>query len=131
MNKNNLKYRLRIALMLCAGAAASAGLSSCGDDVDEGAYYTFTGHTASSFIHDNEEYSVFARLLDDTGNDALLSSYGHYTVFLPSDEVLTPYIDRMAGSYDNLTSEQKQEIVWNHVIKSGGRDYKSETFEEG
>lgn len=131
MKKNNLKYRLRIALMLCAGAGAASGLSSCGDDVDEGAYYTFTGHTASSFIHDNEEYSVFARLLDDTGNDALLSSYGHYTVFLPSDKVLTPYIDRMAGSYDNLTTEQKQEIVWNHVIKSGGRDYKSETFEEG
>ena len=130
MKQSFFRKSMKFVLLLLAGTSATA-LSSCGDDVDEGAYYTFTGHTASSYIHDTEGYSLFAALLDDTGNDALLSSYGHYTVFLPSDKVLLPYIESLAGSYEALTPEQKQEIVWNHVIKSGGRDYKSETFEEG
>ncbi len=130
MNPNILKYRARIAAMLLAGAFA-ASLTSCGDDIDEGSYYTFTGQTVSSYAHETEGYSLFARLLDDTGNSALLSSYGHYTLFLPSDEALERYIGNLAGGYDQLSDEQKREIVYNHVIKSLGNDYKSETFEEG
>lgn len=116
-----------MALSLISGAA----LTSCGDDVDTGAYYTFTGQTVSSYAHETEGFSIFAKLLDDTGNDALLSSYGHYTVFLPTDDALEQYIAAKGKTYDSLTKEEKAEIVYNHVIKSTGRDYKSELFEEG
>ncbi|MBD5358926.1 MAG: fasciclin domain-containing protein [Bacteroides sp.] len=116
---------------LCLASATPLMLSSCGDDVEDGAYYTFTGQTVASYARDTEGHSIFAALLKDTGNDALLSSYGHYTVFMPTDNALEKYLNDNGKTYDSLTQEEKSEIVYNHVIKSGGNDYKSETFEEG
>lgn len=130
MKFKNINSHISFAAILL-GFMLQMGLTSCGDDVDSGAYYTFTGQTVASYTRDTEGFSIFSRLLADTGNDALLSSYGHYTVFLPTDDAIESYLQAKGKSYDDLTSEEKSEIVYNHVIKSGGNDYKSETFEEG
>ena len=130
MKINKIKSLFGHSALILA-ALSPIGLTGCGDDVDEGAYYTFTGQTVSSYAKETEGFSIFSSLLTDTGNDALLSSYGHYTVFLPTDKALQSYLSAKGKSYETLTREEKLEIVYNHVIKSGGNDYKSETFEEG
>lgn len=43
------KYLLK-SLFIAALAAGTGALTSCSDDVDEGAYYTFTGDTVCSYI---------------------------------------------------------------------------------
>ncbi|MBO5780703.1 MAG: fasciclin domain-containing protein [Muribaculaceae bacterium] len=106
-------------------------LTACTDDIEEGAYYTFTGDTVSSYCQSDEDYSTFTRLLDDTGNLALLSTYGHYTCFLPDNAAFQRYFEANATSYSQLSRDEKAEIVYNHVIKSYATDYTSEHFEEG
>lgn len=106
-------------------------LSSCNDDVNEESYYTFTGDTVASYCMSSEEFSVFSRLLTDTGLDALLSTYGHYTCFLPDNEAFKAYFASLGTNYESLTPEEKRFIVFNHVIKSAGNDYTSDHFEEG
>lgn len=111
---------------------AAAMASSCSDDVKDDAYYTFTGQTVASFAADNTDtFSTFAALIEDTGTASLLSTYGHYTVFMPDDDAFAAYFRSIGKTYDSLTDDEKNEIVFNHIIQSGSVDYTSDTFEEG
>ena len=85
------KYLLKSLLIAAAAATPGIMVTSCSDDVDEGAYYTFTGDTACSYVESDPQFSIFAQLLHDTGTDALLSTYGHYTLFLPNDDACLLY----------------------------------------
>ena len=118
------------AFLLLSGAAT---MPSCTDDIDDSdsSFYTFTGHTVASYCQSEARFSTFARLLKDTGNDGLLSTYGHYTLFLPTDDVFDAYFAALNTSYDRLTAEEKNQLVYDHVIKSAGVDYTSDRFEEG
>ena len=124
------KYLLK-SLFIAAMAAGAGALTSCSDDVDEGAYYTFTGDTVCSFVEDDPQYTIFAEMLHRTGADALLSTYGHYTLFLPNDDAFQEYFSQNGLSMETMSNDQMREIVYNHVIDSPGRDYMSENFEEG
>ena len=125
-------YRNLLKLLPAAAILAGAALlTGCNDDVDDEAYYTFTDQTVASFCHNDARFSTFARLLDDTGISNLLSTYGHYTLFLPTDEAFAAYFSRNGLTYDRLTAEEKQSLVYDHIIKSAGIDYTSDTFEEG
>ena len=84
------KYLLK-SLFIATLAAGASALTSCSDDIDEGAYYTFTGDTVSSYIESDPQFSIFAELIHQTGTDALLSTYGHYTMFLPNDAAFEQY----------------------------------------
>ena len=125
MKNFNIFNRFGVALV-CAIA-----FTACTDDIEGDAYYTFTGDTVSSYCQSDDEYSTFTRLLDDTGNLALLSTYGHYTCFLPDNAAFERFFEANATSYSQLSRDDKAEIVYNHVIKSSGTDYTSEHFEEG
>lgn len=125
------KYLLKSLLIAAAAATPGIMVTSCSDDVDEGAYYTFTGDTACSYVESDPQFSIFAQLLHDTGTDALLSTYGHYTLFLPNDDAFQTYFSQNGLTLESLTDQQKREIVYNHVINSTTRDFLSENFEEG
>ncbi len=127
-NINRFKHRAIIAV---SAVIAVVVMSGCSDDVNDESYYTFTGNTVASYCKSGAEYTVFTRLLEDTGNFSLLSSYGHYTCFLPSDAAFDAYFAELGVTYDQLTEDDKREIVFNHVIKSNGTDYTSDYFEEG
>lgn len=124
------KYLLK-SLLMAALTASVGSLTSCSDDVDEGAYYTFTGDTVCSFVEDDPQYSIFADMMHRTGTDALLSTYGHYTLFLPNNDAFEEYFRQNGLSLETMSAEQMREIIYNHVIDSPGRDYLSENFEEG
>ena len=124
----------RTLLKLLPAAVLFAGgmqLTSCSDDIDDDAFYTFTGHTVTSYVQSEPRFSTFAQLLEDTGNSALLSTYGHYTLFLPTNDVFERYFAEHGTSYDQLTLQEKNDLIFDHVIKSAGVDYTSDRFEEG
>lgn len=127
---NHIRRGASASILLLA-ALSGGMLTGCSDDIDDGAFYTFTGQTVNSFCHEDPRFTIFARLLDDTGNAGLLSTYGHYTLFLPTDEVMAAYFEANGMTYDSLTAEEKNELVYNHVIKSAGVSYTSDRFEEG
>lgn len=118
-------------LLALAAITSTGNFVSCSDEVDEGAFYTFTGQTVSSFCHEDGRFSIFASMLDETGISALLSTYGHYTLFVPTDEVLLRYFSDKGISLENFPLEEKEKIIYDHIIKSEGIDYTSDRFEEG
>ncbi len=119
-------------LKICVGLLTLViAAISCSDDVSDDSYYTFTGNTVTSYCENNEAFSVFSALLHDTNLGPLLASYGHYTCFLPDDDAFAHYFQSIGKKYDDLTIEEKREMVFNHVIKSAATDYSSDHFEEG
>lgn len=126
-----MKRYKRIFSILAVALGLALGAASCSDEVNDDSYYTFTGDTVASYCASAEQYSTFAALLDDTGLAALLSTYGHYTCFLPDNAAFQRYFAETGKGYGELTDAEKREIVFNHVIKSAATDYSSEHFEEG
>lgn len=126
-----MKYS-RILINLFVAAMAGAAFTSCSDNMEGEAYYTFTGQTVATYCSSNpDRFSIFSKLIEESGNAPLLSSYGHYTCFLPDNQAMEQYFARIGKKLEQLTKEEKAEIVFNHVIKSAATDYTSKYFEEG
>ena len=106
-------------------------LVSCDDDLNRENYSTFTGDTVTSYCRNNSRLSMFYRIMEDSDNTALLSLYGHYTCFAPTDSAFNNYFDKYQISYNKLTKEDKKNIVFNHIIKHNATEYTSEYFQEG
>lgn len=118
--------------MFIATLAIGAGyLTSCSDEIDEGSYYTFTGDTVCSYVEGDPQYSIFAEMVQTTGLNSLLSTYGHYTLFLPNNDAFERYFQENGISLETLSKDEMRQMVYNHIINSPGRDYLSENFEEG
>ena len=108
------------------------GLSSCNsDDIKEDAMYTFTGETVASFCEKTPELSLFYKLMDECGETALLEVYGHFTCFAPTNDAVNKYLAEKGLSWDGLSLEQKQKIVYNSVIRNATKEILVDEFEEG
>lgn len=79
----------------------------------------------------NEQFSTFAKMIHDTEEDALLATYGHYTCFIPNDSAFQVYFKAKGIGYDDLTMEQKRNIVYDHIIRGDKDNYLSKDFTEG
>jgi uncharacterized surface protein with fasciclin (FAS1) repeats len=124
MKRKNI---LLAILLMCI----SGGYYACQESVSEDAFYTFTGNTIASFCEEDEDLSVFSQLIADADYAPLLSLYGHYTVFAPTNAALDAYFKESGITYDDLSKEEKITIVNDHVVKDQTRDYISELFQEG
>lgn len=72
------------------------GLCSCSNEPDTSDLYTFTGETINDFLLDNDSTrSSFNYVLKRIHYDRLLSSYGQYTCFAPSNEGMQTFIDSL------------------------------------
>lgn len=120
-----MKFSYKHTLIFLA-AVMSAG---CFGDVADEACCTFTGDTVASCCEANPEtFSKFTDLISDTGNDALSSTYGHYSCFIPDNAAFETYSAAIGKSYSGLNDDEKKEIVYNHVIKSEAADFTSDRF---
>jgi uncharacterized surface protein with fasciclin (FAS1) repeats len=106
---------------------------ACEENIREDAFYTFTGETVASFCGKTEEnnLSVFARLIEESGYYPLLSVYGHFTCFAPTDAAFDAYFRAEGIQYDNLSKEDKKKIVDEHIIKGVSREYLYDDFQVG
>ena len=69
---------------------------SCKEDIDESNLYTFTGETIEDYLTNrSEQFSSFNYILKRIGYDKILSAYGTYTCFAPTNDAVTAYIDSL------------------------------------
>ena len=74
----------------------SGALTSCKEEIDESNLYTFTGETIEDYLTNrSERFSSFNYILTRIGYDKILSAYGTYTCFAPTNEAVQEYIDSL------------------------------------
>ena len=89
--------------MLGAVAVGGPLLTSCSEKIDEGNLYTFTGQTVADFLNSNpEQFSSFTYIVNRADMDKLLSAYGTFTCFAPTNAAVTEYIDSLYNDETNV-----------------------------
>ena len=79
--------------------------ASCVKDPDESNLYTFTGETIEDFLDNHtEQLSAFNYILSRAEMDQLLTSYGQYTCFAPTNDAVAQYID-------SLYRDEKNQLI--------------------
>ena len=102
------------------------------DDIDQESYYTFRGETVASLCENTPgRFSIMSRVLKESGQETLLATYGHYTAFLPNDSAFTQWLKEKGTTLDQLTVDEKRDMVFNHIIRSVNVDYLTKDFQEG
>ena len=99
------------------GVACLGGFMACEDSVDGEHYYTFTGEMMSDYITTRSEYSDFARIVERADLMDLLSTYGHYTCFLPSNTAFASYLQQNGlSSVEELSDGMCDTIARTHLV---------------
>ena len=102
-------------------------LFSCVDNDDlaneQGTFYSATKRTAAEIISDDaDRCSMFQAILEKSNYYSLLSVYGNYTVFAPTNEAINKFIvENNYASFDALLqdAERCDTIARTHIIKDG------------
>lgn len=124
------RFALFAALPLLGGVGG--GLYSCNSDaIDDEAMYTFTGNTVASFCETTPELTDFYKLVQDCGATTLLSTYGHFTCFVPTNDAIARYCAQRGTTLEGLTLEVKRKIVYSCTIRNEQREYLTTDFVEG
>jgi uncharacterized surface protein with fasciclin (FAS1) repeats len=93
-------------------------ISCIGNDPIVENYYTFTGETVSDYLKNKPEYSEFVTILKRAHMLDLLSTYGEYTCFAPTNEAIDSLLrERGLFSVDELPNASCDTIAKNHLIK--------------
>lgn len=116
--ENSMK-RLKYIFVGVICALTGMATVSCSDEPDDENFYTFTGEMMSDYFRNRPEYSDFAYIVDQAGMTDLLSAYGHYTCFLPSNKVVENYLNKKGlNSVKDLTREQCDTIARTHLVNN-------------
>lgn len=111
--------RLKYIFVGVVCALTGMATVSCSDEPDDENFYTFTGEMMSDYFRNRPEYSDFAYIVDQAGMTDLLSAYGHYTCFLPSNKVVENYLNKKGlNSVQDLTREQCDTIARTHLVNN-------------
>lgn len=120
---------MKLIKNIIISAVCSLGLFACKDDMANEHYYTFTGEMMSDYITTREQYSDFATIVKRAELMDLLSTYGHYTCFLPSNTAFAEYYKtRGIASVNDLTDEECDTIAKTHLV---GNMYSTIEMPEG
>lgn len=95
------KFASRLAALLMLPALLF--VASCKEDIDESNLYTFTGETIESYLANRpDSFGNFNYILKRAGMDKILSAYGTYTCFAPTNDAVLEYVDSL---YDDTTAK--------------------------
>lgn len=117
-------------IYICLLLVSVLGLTTaCVEELKLENYYTFTGETITDFVENRKELSSFAYVLQRTGVNSLLSAYGTYTCFVPTNDAFDIYL-RERGKTDvtQLSDAECDTIAYGHVIKL---DYMTTDMDNG
>lgn len=81
--------------MLGALVVGGQFLASCSEKIDDSNLYTFTGETVADYLKNHAEFSKFDSIVNQAGLNDLLSAYGTYTCFAPTNEAVDEYLDSL------------------------------------
>lgn len=110
------KLTLNILLLLGIFALAVPSLQSCNDEPDGDNFYSFTGQMMSEYLTTNEEYSQFATIVQRAGLMDLLSAYGHYTCFAPTNDAINTYLAKAGKTMETLTDAECDTLARTHLV---------------
>jgi len=102
---------------------------SCSDDPVSKNYYTFSGETVSSYLQKSDKFSDFVEILKRANKLELLSTYGEYTCFAPTNTAVSNYLSTYGlSSVSSLTDEDCDTIARTHLVKGA---YFTATLSDG
>ncbi|MBR2101412.1 MAG: fasciclin domain-containing protein [Prevotella sp.] len=96
-------------------------LTSCSDEPDSEYFYTFTGEMMSDYLKspDRPQYSEFAAIVERAGLMDLLSTYGHYTCFVPSNDAINAFLQKRGLSdVSQLSDADCDTIARTHLVNN-------------
>ena len=100
------------------GCGITMMVSACSDEPDSSNFYTFKGQMMSQYLKTHEDFSDFTSLVERTGMMKLLSTYGEYTCFAPTNEAMNNYLKKRGlTSLEQLTFEDCDTLVRTHLVK--------------
>ncbi len=103
--------------VIIALATLALSLVSCYDDVSGDDLYTYKAEMLSDYIRDNAEFSEFTKIVEKAGKMELLSTYGRYTCFAPTNEAVAAYYKSIGiSSVDQLTIEDCDTIASTQIV---------------
>lgn len=109
--------RLKYIFVCMLSAVCTFCVTGCSDEPDSENYYTFTGEMMSDFLKSRPQYSNFTEIVTRAKLMDLLSTYGHYTCFLPSDSAFATYLQKKGKtSIDQLTDAECDTIARTHLV---------------
>ena len=124
-------------------------LMACHEDIDTSARYVFTESTIASYLEGHDTYSEYVRLLKEqevnvvtkTTVYQLLTAYGCYTCFAPTNEAIQFYLDSLVikgiipqAQWDAFPDEDTRDsvrsvIVFNSILDGTTQELKYLTAE--
>lgn len=111
----SIRYYLTAMLALLAFGGLS--LTSCSDEPDEEYFYSFEGEMMSDYMKNRPEYSEFAAIVERAHLMDLLSAYGQYTCFIPSNTAVAAYLHtKGVGSVSELSDADCDTIARTHLV---------------
>ncbi|MCR4601915.1 MAG: fasciclin domain-containing protein [Prevotella sp.] len=103
MDTKNIRKHLANIMICCGIVATLPAVTSCKEDIDESNLYTFTGETIEDYlVNRSDRFSSFNYILGRIGYDKILSAYGTYTCFAPTNEAVEQYVDSLYDDPVNL-----------------------------
>lgn len=112
--------KLIYSLWMFCGLYAITGTSlvSCDDDPSAENYVVSTGQMISQYVTEDTTFSSFATVLKRAGMMDLLSAYGHYTCFAPTNEAFNIYLESKGKTLDELTESDCDTIAKTHLVNA-------------
>ena len=90
---------------------------SCSDEPEAEYFYTFKGEMMSDYLKNRSQYSQFTKCVERAHLMDLLSTYGHYTCLLPSDDAMSAYLQKKGlTSVDQLSDADCDTIARTHLL---------------
>lgn len=89
---------------------------ACTDKIDDSNLYTFTGQTVETFIAADSSLSDFNYILQRSGLDRMMSTYGQYTCYAPVNSGVEHYIDSLyndkeSDNHNGMTSNSLEGLT--------------------
>lgn len=106
--------------------------ASCNsDNLKDEAMYTFTGETVASFCKNTPQLSMFYDMMEACGAVRLMSIYGHYTCFPPTNQAIETYLAEHGMTWEEMPREVMQKIVYSCTIRNEMQEFGTTDFVEG
>ena len=117
----NLLDRIKILMGASLIAVSTAFTVSCGDNLTEDSYYTFTGEMLSDYLQNpDHDFTQFAEIVKRAGKMDLFSAYGTYTCLAPTNDAVNAYLaEHGYTSIDQIPTEICDTIVCTSVFANG------------
>ena len=125
-----MKITSKLSLGLLCGMTMAA-FFSCQENIDTSNRYVFRERTIAGYLSDHEQFSDYVRLLkeqkvsklSETSVYQLMTAYGAYTCFAPTNEALQLYLDSLVikkvipvASWDSIPDKQVKDSLRRVVV---------------